>query len=300
MNRMALVLAAAALGTLAPATAAPDVGRDAGKAPQIVARTVELAEVKAGDRVRVRLSNGHVFSGTIKKIEDHVLYVNLWGEPGQIPAVIGIPETDVAEVARLERLDPDTKLRNEAAVGRRIDANQGMPSPPKPLKTETGLAGRRPGDLAAKVARWRALLVEFPPSEGWGPKAVHAAWMRYYGNDLMPSARERRFFQVFRDWNTARMEMARLRGEWKKLLETYPPGKGWSEERRTEIEAKKKAGERLSKAEAGFLEDFEMWKLGVEDAGAMRSARPGAAPAAGRPVPPYGENRPPAPPSPEG
>ena len=77
----------------------------------------------------------------------------------------------------------------------------------------------------AKARMERAkLLKEFPPDEGWGPKRIQEINLRKIALHVYPNEKEKRFIEVFEDWQKAFKESQETKKK-EKVLEKAMKGK---------------------------------------------------------------------------
>ncbi len=78
----------------------------------------------------------------------------------------------------------------------------------------------------AKARLERAkLLEEFPPDEGWGPKRIQEINLRKIALHVYPNEKEKRFIQVFEDWQKAYKEAQETQKKEKTLEKALKKGK---------------------------------------------------------------------------
>ncbi len=103
--------------------------------------------------------------------------------------------------------------RREAALARkkareRIEAIKRRLKGEKVEEKLEKLAGEiQANEKEAKARMERAkLLKEFPPAEGWGPQRIQEINLRKIALHVYPNEKEKRFIQVFEDWQKAYKE----------------------------------------------------------------------------------------------
>lgn len=303
MKRL-LPIAVLVIGFCGPGFAAPPGrGRSSGPKtlpePEVVG-LVQVADVKPGMRVRIRLTRGKPLTGTVTRVTDSVIQVDLSAEATGLPGKFRFRKSEVAEVLEVK---PQTDEEKELIVEQRKQKISRIKVEVAERREKQKAAREKEGadeqtareDLrkaldvvvaAEDEARMRALLEEFPPEE-WGEDKFREIRETWILRDLAPNEKESRFVTLFREWQRARDTIAVLDArkqaeDGERLLLTFPPSEGWGLARLEKILQKEVNGETLSEEEVEFRNSWEAWSQALIRRAAEQ--RPEAAPGEEQPV----------------
>lgn len=255
---------------------------------------IKLAELESNQRVKLVLDSGLSFSGIIEQLSKDTVTLNLSFEK---LGLLGSITFNRATIKRAFSLPPISEARVKFALTKRLAARNKAGQIHR-----SWLTARREKEELEKVmevsrallaearkaeeelAAQKALLEEFPESEGWGPERLTEIHQRRQALNQAPTTQERRFMEVFGDWLKAKamVEVTKEReaAERRELLLRFPPAQGWSSEKLAELQARESAGGELSSEEAEFKEKYADWET------ALKESQPEKAPEATAPAPP--------------
>lgn len=278
--------------------ASPEKPEKKGSQPE-TGEIVVWNQLAKGDHVNLLMKSGQHFEGHVVALTPKAVTLDFTFSRQNVTGVVTFPKAEVAVVMRLPQL---TKEEREARLERRRrrvrEARQrwsAVISSELAGKSETARLTpeqeeeRRRAEEERQVERYRALLREFPPEEGWGPERLAQIRRRHFILGLPVTYPEWRFWQVFDQWSEAKtiveLYEQRRRQEQQMLLTLFPPEEGWGPAVKKQLEEKKKAGEKLTKLEARFLKDYDRWEEAVSAQAEARKEKPPTTPTAPSPAP---------------
>ena len=295
MKRLVLVGFVVA-GLAAGAWSAPP-RRGAGKVkipPPEVLREIKPAEVTVGMRVRVQRHRGRALVGTVLRITDEMVQLDLSAEETGLPGKLKLRTTGISRFYELKKQTAEERqlvlearrqkiLAIKATVQERLEKR-------KAEETQAVEAAQAAEEdlreaLDVVVARdeeeqMRALVAEFPPDK-WDEAKLREIRENWILQDLPPNAKESRFVSVFEDWKQARDTVAVLdarkeEAQGRTVLLRFPPSEGWGEARLAKIIEKQAKGEAVSEEETEFKTSYEVWSKALKKRAAEVAVKPPA------------------------
>jgi hypothetical protein len=273
--------------------------------------TVKLEDLRPKMRVRIRLNQGRPFVGTVARVSETTVELDLSTEASGLPGKVRFRKGDIAEVTELKSQSDEEKRR----VVEERDKSIAQIKVEAATRLEKRQAGERKDEETAKTAQedyrkaldvvvsrqkedeMRKLLAEFPTGD-WGEEKFRQIRENWILRDLRPTDKEIRFLSVFKDWKEARDTVAILdeREQEKsgdKLLLKFPPSEGWGQAKLSAIAEKEAKGETVTEKETEFKKVYEAWSKAVVRRAAEMPA--GETPGKGEEEKPVPENEPVAP-----
>jgi len=271
----------------APAGKTPAAAKPSG--PEILGK-VKLEDVRAGMRVRIQRSVGRPFVGTVSRVSDTMVELDLSTEGSGLPGKVRFRKGDIAQVTELkpqtdeerrqvvqEREKSVAQIRIEAAE--RLEKRRGEETKDEEAVKTAQEEYRKALDVAVSQQReeeMRKLLEEFPPGD-WGEERFRRIRENWILRDLRPTDKEIRFLSVFQDWKDARDTVAILderqqEKEGDKLLLKFPPSEGWGQAKLSAIAEREAKGEAVPEKETEFKKVYEAWSKAVTRRAAEKPA----------------------------
>ena len=249
--------------------------------PQVI-RQIKLDELKVGMRIRIQLRYSRPFIGTVSRITDTMVHLDLSAEETGLPGKLKFRKSDIATIYELKKqTDEEKKLvlgaRREkilairTAVKDRLEKRRTAEEKKAREEKVAEETLRKALDVVVaeeEEERMRALLAEFPP-EQWGEAKLRRIRENWILRDLAPNAKESRFVSIFQDWKRSRDVVAVLdarqqEAEGEKLLLKFPPSEGWGQERLAKVIEKEGKGEPVTEKETEFRKSYEAWSKAVQ------------------------------------
>jgi len=248
--------------------------------PETVGK-IKLENVTPGMRVRLQLSYGRPFVGTVLRVTETMVDLDLSAEASGLPGKVRFRKSDITEVTELKKqtdeekrevLDQRQKSISRIKIEEQARFEERQAEEKKGEETEETAQEdlRKALDVtvsAQQEEQMRALLTEFPPTE-WGEEKFREIRENWILRDLRPTDKEARFLTVFKDWKEARDTVAILDArneekEGEKLLLKFPPSEGWGQARLSAILEKEAKGEPVTENETEFKKSYEAWSQAV-------------------------------------
>ncbi|MBI3099845.1 MAG: hypothetical protein HYY93_16665 [Planctomycetes bacterium] len=209
-----------------------------------------------GERVEITLTNGSLFRGELRAIFKDRIKVDLSYEGTNVDGMMSFERKKIRQCQVLPALTADERGRiaaaREAAKGTAAAAAAATEEPAEPKegdeKKEESAEEKRKAEL-------EALLAAYPP-EVW----TERRYAEILSTD--PARRtpeEQGLVDKYTDWLEAKKMKAAA--ERAKILETYPPGDEWNEQKYESLQSKLAVfGIPCSAEEQFFVENFADWK----------------------------------------
>ncbi|HUW57392.1 MAG TPA: hypothetical protein VMZ92_12215 [Planctomycetota bacterium] len=296
MKRLLLVVMVV-LGLSLSASGAPLGRRPAGPvkvSPPEVLREIKPAELTVGMRVRVQCHRGRALVGTVSRITDEMVQLDLSAEETGLPGRLKLRTADLSQLYELKKQTDEEKeavleahrqriLAIKASVQERLEKRQAEETEAAESAEAAEEDLRKALDVVVagdEEERMRALVDEFPPDK-WGEAKLREIRENWILQDLPPNAKESRFVSVFEEWKEARDVVAALdarkeEARGRTLLVRFPPSEGWGEDRLAGIIEKQAKGEAVSEEEAEFKTSYEVWSKALRGRAAEIEAQPPA------------------------
>ena len=307
MRRSAIVLVLVVLAlaqrvggqetTAPPAATAQEAGEGEGQ-PDL-GKVVAVTDLRKGDHVHLLMKSGQGFEGHVVAMEPATIVLDFTFSLQQLAGVVTFSRGDVAVVLRLPEL---TKEERAARLERRrqrtleaqerwsITASADLTGTPEALAPTPEQEQERRRAEEREIERYRAVLDEFPPAEGWGPERLAQIRRRHFLLGMPVTYAEWRFWQLFDEWSEAKTavelyEQSRKQ-EQQVLLLLFPPGEGWGPALKEQLEQKQQSEEELTRLEAQFLRDYQRWQEAVATSKTEQPPPEQPAPTPATPPPP--------------
>ncbi len=248
--------------------------------------------LKSGDRIQVLLKNNTMFRGEVHWVQGDRIKIDVTYDSTELQGFLTFKRSEVGRVILLQALSDlekeniasakQEKLRQfqeEVDARRAADQSAAKAAEKKeefPVEEYQDL--KKKGEEKARLAR-AALLAKFPRPD-WSEEK-YAATVGKVAGDRTPEEKE--FVDRYAEW----LEAGKADGveERRKLLEKYPPEKGWGPEKMEELRVKELSnlhtgrptyvgGERqnngrtrppVTEEENEFRNRYEEWKLGLKE-----------------------------------
>ena len=243
---------------------------------------IAASQIQAGDRLLIVLRNGSTFRGTVVETGADRISLDMSKEEGGVNATIDLLFTDIASARRMRPTSREAAARAEALRNKELEDSQAMADKvEKQHRAEAEARAKQEEKAREKQERERqqeiertaelterALVAQFPPNQGWGPERRKLIEYRFLNMHLNPTEEEQRFLDLYDQWYAAAQKVQALDAKRKqetrqeKLLERFPPDKGWGSDRRAELLAREADGKAISAEERDFLENFDEWLAG--------------------------------------
>ncbi len=276
---------------------------------EAVAQTDQFDNLKEGQRVEIVLQNNTIFRGEIRWIAGDRLKLDVTYDSTHLQGFLMFKRTDIKRIMllqtlsdqekekilekkseRLESYEQEVVARRDAQRDAAVEAAQQEP------KVEAKVDPKKAAEERARAKR-EELLAKFPPGANWSPE-------RYADLVGLPagsrSPEEREFVERYGEWLAANESSGK--DERIKLLEKFPPEKGWGPDKHEELRVKELSnlhtgrptfqnGQRVNNGrtrppmtdeEKEFYTRFEEWKLALQEFLEAKKAE-GAGDAAGTP-----------------
>lgn len=235
----------------------------------LFAQEADLSKgLQPGDRVEVVLKNNQVFSGIIKAIKSDRITLDISYDDPVLKGIISFFWDDIKDIQQLRKLADDEKkqILSEKEqflkkYKKEIQLTQ-IPSPEKAPPQEPEVKPEKPEKSKEEKEQERllALLAEFPLSK-WNQTKYNEIMQKI---PIFRTAEEQKFLEIYNDWLKAVELNARL--ERQKLLEKFPPEKGWGEEKYRWLSRKFIViGVALTAEEKEFVDRFKDWQKALEE-----------------------------------
>jgi len=283
---VSLIVAGFAFPTSAASTGTGTSSRKSSSKSEIpapeVLRQIKLDELKVGMRVRIQLRYSRPFVGTVSRITETMVHLDLSAEETGLPGKLRLRKSDVAAVWELKKQSDEEKklvletrrekiLAIQTAVKERLEKRKESEEQEAQKEKVAEDTLRKALDVVVakeEEEQMRALLAEFPP-EQWDETRLRTIRENWILRDLAPNARESRFVSIFSEWKRARDVVAILdarqqEADAEQLLLKFPPSEDWSQERLARIIEKEGKGEPVTEREAEFRKSYEAWSNAVQ------------------------------------
>ncbi|MFA5794652.1 MAG: hypothetical protein WC980_06255 [Candidatus Brocadiia bacterium] len=219
-----------------------------------------FAGLKRGERVTIILNNRNTFTGEVKYIIKDKIELDITFDSPTLMGTMSFTRKDIKEIRKLDALDETdkTEIKNtkkaEAKKNKATAVNKTYASEPSaPESSES---------YSQDESKLLALLDKFPPGKVWNKtryEEIKAASIN------IQTSEEKEFLAVYENWNKA--IAIKEKTNRKNLLEQFPPGPEWNENKFNELSTKfSRIHVMLTETEQEFINKYPDWVLAKVEA----------------------------------